>query len=125
MVVIHRRSMKKMSGARKVPFRKKRLFEKGNRPILTSLGERKVQLSKTRGGNLKAKLQRTDIANVLDKKTKKFFKSKIINVVENPANRHYVRRNIITKGTIIETEKGKARVTSRPGQEGTINAVLI
>ena len=46
-------------------------------------------------------------------------------VVENPANRHFVRRNIMTKGTVIETEKGKARITSRPGQDGTINAVLI
>ena len=25
----------------------------------------------------------------------------------------------------VETEKGKARVTSRPGQDGTVNAVLI
>ncbi|MEK6949175.1 MAG: 30S ribosomal protein S8e, partial [Nanoarchaeota archaeon] len=43
----------------------------------------------------------------------------------NPANRHFVRRNIMTKGAIIETEKGKARITSRPGQDGAVNAVLI
>jgi small subunit ribosomal protein S8e len=45
--------------------------------------------------------------------------------VENQANIHYVRRNIINKGAIIETNLGKARVTSRPGQTGTINAVLL
>ena len=55
----------------------------------------------------------------------KIEKLKITAVVENPANRHFVRRNIITKGTVIETEKGKARITSRPGQEGVINAILI
>ncbi len=66
-----------------------------------------------------------DTANVYDKKTKKFYKTKIKNVAENPANRHYVRRNIMTRGAIIETEKGKAVVTSRPGQDGTVNAVLI
>ena len=46
-------------------------------------------------------------------------------VVENPANRHYIRRNILTRGTIIKTEKGNARITSRPGQDGVVNAVLI
>jgi len=46
-------------------------------------------------------------------------------VLENPANRHFVRRNILTKGTIIETVKGKAKITGRPGQEGMVNAVLI
>ena len=52
-------------------------------------------------------------------------KAKIEIVTANPANRHYVRRNIMTKGTIIKTDKGDARVTSRPGQDGVINAVLI
>jgi small subunit ribosomal protein S8e len=66
-----------------------------------------------------------DIANVYNPKTKKYSKEKIVTTSANPANRHFARRNIITKGSIIETEKGKARITSRPGQEGTVNAVLI
>ena len=36
-----------------------------------------------------------------------------------------VRRNILTKGAIIETDAGKAKITNRPGQEGTVNAVLV
>ena len=36
------------------------------------------------------------------------------------ANRHYVRRNILTKGTVITTDKGNAVITSRPGQEARI-----
>ena len=57
--------------------------------------------------------------------TKKYSKLKILNIIDNKANRHFVRRNIITKGAIIKTEKGNARVNSRPGQEGSINAVLV
>jgi len=64
-------------------------------------------------------------ANLTDQKTKKSSKVKITSVVDNPANRNFVRRNIITKGAVVETEKGRARVTSRPGQDGLVNAVLI
>ena len=66
-----------------------------------------------------------DTINLIDPKTKKSSKIKIDKVLENPANRHFVRRNIITRGTVVETSKGKAKITSRPGQEGSINAVLI
>jgi len=58
-------------------------------------------------------------------KKKKYSKVKIVSVVETPSNRHFVRRNIMTKGSFIQTEKGKAVITNRPGQEGTINAVLV
>jgi small subunit ribosomal protein S8e len=37
----------------------------------------------------------------------------------------YDRRGVITKGAEIETKIGLARVTSRPGGDGVINAVLI
>ena len=49
----------------------------------------------------------------------------IENVVSNAANLNYVRRNVITKGAIIDTSEGRARVTSRPGQIGQVNAVLV
>jgi small subunit ribosomal protein S8e len=49
----------------------------------------------------------------------------IEDVVENPANVNYARRNIITKGAIIETSDGRARVTSRPGQTGQVSAVAV
>ncbi|MEM5832609.1 MAG: 30S ribosomal protein S8e, partial [Candidatus Aenigmatarchaeota archaeon] len=37
----------------------------------------------------------------------------------------YERRKIITKGAIIKTEIGLAKVTSRPSQHGVVNAILI
>jgi SSU ribosomal protein S8E len=46
-------------------------------------------------------------------------------VLETPANREYARRGIIVKGAIIQTEMGKAVVTSRPGQDGAVNALLL
>jgi len=55
----------------------------------------------------------------------KYKQAKIISVEENPADSHFVRRNIITKGALIQTDLGKAVVTSRPGQTGVINAKLI
>ena len=66
-----------------------------------------------------------DIVNVSDAKTKKTFKVKITGILENPASSNLVRRNILTKGTVVQTEKGKARITSRPGQEGTVSGVLL
>ena len=58
-------------------------------------------------------------------KTKKIQKTEVLTVVDSPANRNFIRRNIITKGSILETKLGKVKVTSRPGQEGMLNGVLI
>ena len=125
MVITQGRPKRTKTGSRYKKFRKKREFEAGNRPILTRIGAQKSKTVRLPGGNQKTKLLLAEFANVFDQKKKKSAKTKIKSVVESPANRHYVRRNIITKGTIIETELGRARVTSRPAQDGTLNAVLI
>ena len=52
-------------------------------------------------------------------------KPEILTVLENSANTHFVRRNIVTKGAVVETEIGKVKITSRPGQKGIVNGVLI
>lgn len=97
----------------------------GRAATLTKIDETKRKIIRTKGGGVKVRLQSCNTANLIDPKTKKAVKAKIVDVLENPANRYYVRRDILTKGTIIETDKGKARVTSRPAQDGTVNAVLI
>ncbi len=119
------RSIRKTSGGRSRLHRKKRPFEIGREKQFTILGGPKKSLIRTRGANQKSRLLATDIANVVDPKNKKTKKVKILTVVENRANPFYVRRNIINKGAIIETEIGKARVTSRPGQHGLVNAILL
>ncbi len=87
------------------------------------IGNRKIAKIRTRGGGEKIVTLSAETANVTA--DGKAHKSKIITVTENTADSQFVRRNIITKGAIIQTELGKARVTSRPGQDGVINAVLI
>ncbi|PIN78241.1 30S ribosomal protein S8e [Candidatus Woesearchaeota archaeon CG10_big_fil_rev_8_21_14_0_10_33_12] len=125
MVISQRRSKRTSTSSRYKKNRTKRLFEQGRVPSLTKVDERKLKIIRTKGGNHKQVLLNENIANLLDKKTKKYSKVKIVSVVETPSNRHFVRRNIMTKGSFIQTEKGKAVITNRPGQEGTINAVLV
>jgi small subunit ribosomal protein S8e len=119
------RSRRKITGGRYRLHQGKRKTEIGREQQITVIGSRSNKKVRTRGGNLKFRILQTDSVNVYDPKTKKTINAKIKTVLENPANPNYVRRNIITKGAIIDTEKGKARVTSRPGQHGAINAVLI
>jgi len=119
------RSKRKISGGRYKDYRKKKLRSLGNLPTLTIVGERKTKIKRIKAGRLKTILLTSNKANVFNSKTKKYAIAEIIKVSDSPANRNYIRRNIMTKGTIIETNAGKAKITSRPGQEGTINAVLI
>ncbi len=123
MVQWHLRSKRKPTGGLLRKHRKKKKIDRGRDFLPTHIGERKVKKIRVRGGNEKLILLQDMYANVSDGKTVK--KVKILGVVKNPANPQFVRHNIITKGSIIKTELGEARVTSRPGQHGVINAVLI
>ncbi|MFP4112646.1 MAG: 30S ribosomal protein S8e [Candidatus Woesearchaeota archaeon] len=119
------RSKRTKTGSRYKDSRKKKQSEIGSLPTLTKIGKQKVAEERSTGGNKSYKVLSADIANCFDPKTKKYSKVKIVAVKENPANRNYARRNIMTKGTIIETEKGDAKVTNRPGQDNVVNAVLV
>ncbi len=125
MAKAHIRSRTSPTGGRLKAWRKKRKAEVGHEPMMTGLADRKALSVRTLGNNRKIQLITINVANVFDPKTKKSHKAKIVTIKDNKANRNFVRRNIMTKGGIIETELGLARITSRPGQEGTVNAVLI
>lgn len=126
MAISHRRALRKASGGRyKQKGRKEKYHELGRQPANTLIGKRRARSIRTMGSNQKVRVLASDIANLFDPKTKKYEKAAIKSVTGNPANRHFIRRNIMTKGAIIDTDKGKARVTSRPGQDGTVNAVLV
>ncbi|MBT4334485.1 30S ribosomal protein S8e [archaeon] len=125
MAKVQDRSKRKLSGSRYVALKKKKQYELGRQPTLTKVGETKSKKIRTMSGRRKEILLTGDLLNLYNPKTKKYSKEKINTVIENQANRHYVRRNILTKGSIVETSQGKAKLTSRPGQEGTLNAVLI
>jgi len=116
---------KKPSGGRKRAYRGKRKFEQGRFPAETLLGEPKKKIERGRGSTIKIKVLSDKYACVTDPKTGKTEKAEILRVVKNPSNVDYDRRGVITKGAIIETTLGLARVSSRPGQNGIINATLI
>ena len=73
----------------------------------------------------KTRLRQIEFANVLDASKTFVKKVKILDVLENKANPQWVRSKVITKGTIIKTELGNARVTSRPTQHGIVNGIIV
>lgn len=125
MAILHKRSTRKLTGGRYKSKLTKKLANLGSLSRNTKIGEKSFRISRVRGANKKIFLLKNDVVNIYDKKNRKYIKTKILSVVESPSNRHFVRRNILTKGAIIKTDLGNAKITSRPGQEGTINAVLV
>ncbi|MBN2042478.1 MAG: 30S ribosomal protein S8e [Candidatus Aenigmarchaeota archaeon] len=121
----HRKSTRSLTGARVRKNRKKKKFEMGNVFLETKIGKRNVKVQKTIGGNRKLKVLSVEKINVADPKKKTIKRVKVLSVEKNTANPHYVRRNVITKGAIVKTELGSARITSKPGQHGIVNAVLV
>ena len=118
-------SLRKPTGGRKRRHAKKRKREYGRESSETKISLRRLVIVRARGGNEKQRLLQDNTINLYDPKTKKSQKAELKSVLENAANLHFARRNIVTKGAIIETSAGKARVTNRPGQEGSINAVKV
>ena len=118
-------SNRKSTGGRLVPNKGKRKFEIGREKQYTKLGKQSLKMYRTCGGNVKVGMLAAEFANVVDKKTNKVTRVKITNVKTNPADPNFVQRNILNKGATIETEIGDSIVTSRPGQDGSVNAVLI
>ena len=125
MAVWQGNSKRSKTGRRIRATRNKRRFEIGRELHVTTIGTLTRKPIRTRGNNRKSRVLTADVAYVIDPKTNKTTKTEIVTVVENSANIHYVRRNIMNKGAIINTKIGKAKITSRPGQTGVINAVLL
>jgi small subunit ribosomal protein S8e len=118
-------SVRMVTGGRRRPAQGKRRCEIGSAPTDTHIGEDRRKIIRTVGGNSKVRAMRAVYANVTNLANGETKKVKIETVAENGANPNYVRRNLLTKGAIIKTEIGNARIMSRPGQDGVINAVLL
>jgi len=125
MTVWHGRSGKKLTGGKIVISRKKRKYELGRMPILVKIGKEERSKIRTKGGRIKVSSTSVEFANVLNPSTKKMQRVKIMDVLDNPANPQLIRSKIITKGALIKTEIGNARVTSRPSQHGVVNAIIV
>jgi len=113
----------KVTGGRRHPLRSRRKYEIDRFPNEAVIGEQITITRKVRGKNVKTAIKTINSVNLaIDSKIKRV---KIIKVLENSTNNDYKRRGIISKGAILETEEGKCKVVSRPGQHGVVNAISI
>jgi len=118
-----RGQVSKGTGGKKVKFSDKRLSQIGGTFTETKLHEKEEKkASRRRGGSGKTKIRKTQFVNVSTGNSTK--KVKITNVIKGN-NPDYTRQNIITKGAIVQTELGKVRITSRPGQEGSLSGIVV
>ncbi|QOJ79776.1 30S ribosomal protein S8e [Infirmifilum lucidum] len=127
MGVYHGNDLRKITGGMKGRHVKvKRKYLTGRHPLNPTLGEKtEAKIVRVRGGNVKVKIKTASEANVYIPSQKKTVKAKVLKVIDNPSNRDLAKRGVVTRGAIIQTEVGKAVVTSRPGQDGVVNAVLV
>lgn len=102
---------------------KRKWYEHKSQENKTSLGETKNKIVRTRGGRFKAILLKSNKANLVVKGKTEVVHIK--NVLQTPQNVFLARQNRLIKGAIVETSKGKARITNRPSREGVVNAILV
>ena len=114
----------KITGGRRHPLRIRRKYETDRYPNEAVNGAQVTITRRVRGNNSKTALKSVDFVNLASNNSK-VKKTKILKVLENATNNDYKRRGIITKGAILETEDGKCRVVSKPGQDGIVNAILV
>jgi len=114
----------KITGGRRHPLRTRRKYDMDRYPNEAVVGPQVTVTRNVRANIVKTALKTIDYVNLAlnDGKVKK---TKILKVLENATNNDYQRRGVISKGAVLETEDGKCRVVSRPGQHGTVNAILI
>jgi small subunit ribosomal protein S8e len=116
---------RKLTGGKITPARSRRKYEIDRYPSEPVVGRSNTVQRRVRGGNKKISFRSVEFANISDRVEKKTSKMKILKVAKNSTNKDFERRGVLTKGAIIDTELGQARIISRPGQDGVINAVLI
>jgi small subunit ribosomal protein S8e len=114
---------RKVSGGKYHKTRKRKAGEHPGNVRVVKLGDKKVKTLRVKGGAKKQVSLTQKIINLIN--GKKAEKAEIQNVIETPSNRFLARQNVLTKGAIIETNKGKAKITNRPSQEGNIQGILI
>jgi len=116
---------RKITGGKYKSLRKKKKFSLSGKERKVKLRQTKKKTIRGIGGNKKTVLLSAEFANIINIETKKAKKVKILNVLETPSNRFLARQNILVKGAIIKTELGDAKITNRPSQEGSVQAILL
>ena len=125
----HGISRRKPSGGRlKRPnrYRGKRRTEVSSEAQYAYIGEKDDRkMYRKNAGSLTARLLSANTVNVNLPKEGKTVKATISSVIANDAAPNFIRRNIVTKGSIVDTSMGKVKITSRPGMHGVISGILL
>src|SRR6476661_2538206 len=116
---------RKFTGGRIIPNRTRRKFEIDRYPNEAIVGPTQNISRRVRGNSIKIAFKTSEYANINDQDNKKTVKTKNFNVSKNPSNKDYERRGVITKGAVLETEIGLAKVLSRTGENCINNSFLI
>lgn len=119
------RSKRKYTGKKYKHLKKKRKRDLERPVIDTQIEANKKKKQRVMGGNYKLKLFSTQYVNATDPTTNKTSRVRILDFESNAASKDLNRRHILTKGAIVETELGNVKITSRPGQDGVLNGILL
>ncbi len=103
--------------------RRKEISSENQHAFLGDSDNRKVY--RKHAGSQTVRMLQAHTINISDPKTGKTFSSTMTNIIQNDADPNFVRRNIVTKGAIAETEAGNVRITSRPGMDGVVCGILL
>ena len=124
----HGISRRKPTGGRlKRPnrYRGKRRTEVASEEQLAYIGDVDTRKNyRKRAGSQTVRTLSVNKVNI-NSKDGKTTRATVKNVVGNDADPNFVRRNIVTKGAVLETDKGLVRVTSRPGMHGVVSGILL
>merc|ERR1711937_157577 len=95
---LHKR---KVTGAKRTPYRTKRKYEIGRPPANTKLGETRMRLVRVRGGNIKKKLIRQNKGNFAWGSEAIAKKTRILDVIYNASSNELVRTKTLVKSAVI------------------------
>ena len=125
----HGISRRKPSGGRlKRPnrYRGKRRTEVSSEAQYAYIGEKDDRkMYRKNAGSQTTRLLSANTVNVNIPKEGTTVKATINSVIANDADPNFIRRNIVTKGSIVDTSMGKVKITSRPGMHGVVSGILL
>ncbi len=114
---------RKVTGGKRIAYRGRKKMERKSQPRVAKIGKSEVLTRRARGGNI---IHYVISAEKISISTNEGTKNvKLLSLASNPSNRDYERRGIITRGAIVMTEAGRAKVTSKPSKNGTLSGVLL
>merc|ERR1711915_2084 len=129
---------RKATGGKKGTHEKKRKHNAGRPAANTKIGATKVKAVRVRGGNIKRRALRTDQGSFSIKSLNITKQCQILQVMYHPTNNELMRTNTLTKSAIVQIDTSNlkefvkdgelssyARITSRPGQVGTVDGYLL